>query len=32
MKLRHIDFFPDSFFVGALFPFVENGELCLLSV
>ena len=32
MKLQHIDFFPDSFFVGALFPFVENGKLFLLSV
>jgi len=32
MKLQQIDFFPDSFFVGALFPFVENGELFLLTV
>ena len=32
MKLQHIDFFPDSFFVGALFPFVEDGKLFLLSV
>ncbi|MCO6492789.1 MAG: hypothetical protein J5I98_30500 [Phaeodactylibacter sp.] len=32
MKLQHIDFFPDSFFVGALFPFVEDGKLFLLAV
>ena len=31
-KLQDIEFFPESFFVGALFPFVEDGKLFLLTV
>lgn len=31
-KLQHIELYSDSFFVGALFPFVEEGNVHLLGV
>ena len=31
-KLQNLDYFPETFFVGALFPFVEDGALSMLVV